>query len=402
MQKTDSIPAQARPLAARFSSLLKQAERHVSRRLKSAQESNKRGCKGTAEAMPFPISPRRRRDRGAMLLAVLFMMAMMVLAAMAMAPSLVQQIKRDREEEMIHRGTEYARAIRKYYRKFGRYPANLEQLDNTNQLRFLRRRFKDPLTSDGKWKPLHYGDIAALGIVGLPRGLVGAQGQVQGPGSPITQPQGAAGSNLGAGTAPAGAQLSAQPPGTGDGTQSAGAAQQGEGASPSASGVGGPQGQSGVSPGVGQSSDSSGTQSQGGQTQGGPGQGGTNNSIFGNTGVGGQTFGGGAIVGVASLSKDPTIRIYNKKKTYDEWVFIYSPMMDRVNILLRGPYNGPTFIGQQIETPGGQGNPGTENYQGAPGVPLPQPGGPGQGPTPPNQQITPGNQFPPEQNQPQQ
>ena len=62
------------------------------------------------------------------------------------------------------------------------------------------------------------------------------------------------------------------------------------------------------------------------------GQTGTNNSIFGNTGVGGQTFGGGAIVGVASKDKDPTIRIFNKKKTYDEWVFIYSPMMDMAAI----------------------------------------------------------------------
>ena len=60
---------------------------------------------------------------------------------------------------MIHRGTEYARAIKKYYKKFGRYPANLEQLDNTNQMRFLRRRFKDPLTKEGDWKLLHYGDI---------------------------------------------------------------------------------------------------------------------------------------------------------------------------------------------------------------------------------------------------
>ncbi len=53
----------------------------------------------------------------------------------------------------------------------------------------------------------------------------------------------------------------------------------------------------------------------------------------------GQTFGGGAIVGVASLSKDPTIRIYNKKKTYNEWQFIYNPMMDQGNVLLQGPYN---------------------------------------------------------------
>ena len=64
------------------------------------------------------------------------------------------------------------------------------------------------------------------------------------------------------------------------------------------------------------------------RTAGATGQTGSNNTIFGNTGVGGQTFGGGAIVGVASKSKDPTIRLFNKKKTYDEWMFIYSPTMD--------------------------------------------------------------------------
>ncbi len=107
-----------------------------------------------------------------MLLAVLFMMAIMVIVALAVAPSIVMQIKRDREEEMIHRGTEYARAIKKYYKKFGRYPANLEQLDNTNQIRFLRRRFRDPLTKDGTWKeaettgPLQSRRYAGAGPVG--------------------------------------------------------------------------------------------------------------------------------------------------------------------------------------------------------------------------------------------
>ena len=96
---------------------------------------------------------------------------------MAVAPAFVQQMKRDREEEMIHRGTEYARAIKKYYKKFGRYPANLEQLDNTNQIRFLRRRFKDPLTKDGQWKLLHYGDIQVLtggAMMGMPGVQMGA------------------------------------------------------------------------------------------------------------------------------------------------------------------------------------------------------------------------------------
>ena len=134
-----------------------------------------------------------------MLLAVLFMMAMMVIVAMAMAPSLVQQVKRDREEEMIHRGTEYARAVKKFYKKFGRYPGKLEQLDNTNQIRFLRRRFKDPLTKDGQWKLLHYGDvqsIVATGGMGMPSAALGAQGGVQGLGSLAAQAGGAGGNNL--------------------------------------------------------------------------------------------------------------------------------------------------------------------------------------------------------------
>src|SRR5450631_1785946 len=153
---------------------------------------------------------RRRRDRGAMLLAVLFMMAIMVITAMAVAPAFVQQMKRDREEEMIHRGTEYARAIKKYYKKFGRYPANLEQLDNTNQIRFLRRRYKDPLTKDGQWKLLRAGDIQTLfgGAMAGPATQMVTQGGLQGLASPLTQAAGQAGGVLGAGTAPVGAQLS--------------------------------------------------------------------------------------------------------------------------------------------------------------------------------------------------
>src|SRR5271157_4913960 len=153
-------------------------------------------------AMPLQIRARRqRRDSGAMLLAILFMMAMMVITALAVAPAFVQQAKRDREEEMIHRGTEYARAIRKYYKRFGRYPANLEQLENTNQIRFLRQRYKDPLTKDGKWRLLNAGDILTAlnpNAPGTPAAEMGSQGQgtagqpanpVSGDPSLVTNPQ---------------------------------------------------------------------------------------------------------------------------------------------------------------------------------------------------------------------
>ena len=107
------------------------------------------------------------------------MMALMIIAATIEAPRLVQQMKRDREEEMIHRGTEYARAVKKFYKKFGRYPTTLEQLDNTNQLRFLRKRYKDPLSKDGKWTLLHYGDIQTLLNPNGPGNACGRTGPAQ-------------------------------------------------------------------------------------------------------------------------------------------------------------------------------------------------------------------------------
>jgi len=366
-------------------------------------EFKKLTLNGRDEAVPLQISARRRRrDSGAMLLAVLFMMAIMVIVAMAVAPSFVQQMKRDREEEMIHRGTEYARAIKKFYKKFGRYPANLEQLDNTNQIRFLRRRFKDPMTKDGQWKLLHYTDIqvltggAMMGTQGLQSG---AQGGTLGSVLGTVPTSGAAGSNLGASTAPAGAQLLPQSPALGVGDQTPSSVQTSGSASPFITPNSGAAGQSGFSlaPGVGQSSNAA-----GGQTTGAPGQTGSNNTIFGNSGVGGQTFGGGAIVGVASKDKETTIRLFNKKKTYDEWMFIYSPTMDRANVLLRGPYNGQTYGGTQVGTPAGQlnqANPNTFGQQ--PGGLTQQPGGFGQQNPLQNQQTIPGSQFPPDQNQPQ-
>ena len=141
-------------------------------------------------ANPMPSRRRKLRDSGHLLLAVLLMMALMVIAATYEAPRVVQQLKRDREEEMIHRGTEYARAIKKYYKKMGSYPSTIEQLENTNNIRFLRKRYKDPLTKDGKWTLLHYNDVintlATTGGPGIPAAGLASQGQ-PGLGTPAGQ-----------------------------------------------------------------------------------------------------------------------------------------------------------------------------------------------------------------------
>ena len=90
---------------------------------------------------------------------------------------------------------------------------------------------------------------------------------------------------------------------------------------------------------------------------------------------------------MSSVSKDPTIRIYNKKKTYDEWQFIYNPIMDQANVLLRGPYQPTTIGGAQIGTPAGQMNQ-QQTVFGQPGSSFGQQGS-GFGQQQPQQPITP-------------
>jgi len=355
---------------------------------------------------------RRQRDSGHLLLAILLMMALMVIAATYEAPRRIQQLKRDREEEMIHRGTEYARAIKKYYKKFGSYPSTMEQLENTNNIRFLRKRYKDPLSKDGKWTLLHYNDVIgsltnATGGPGIPAGGLASQGQ-QGLGTPAGQSSSPFGSSLG----------SSSPTSSGGfGTSSFGSsntqpvnpngifAQQ-----QSASGTG-QQGTSGSTFGSSTtqtttgdpSSSATGSSAFGNTPAAGTGPGGTANPNASTTlgspqGLGGQTFGAGAIMGVASKSKDPTIRIYNKKKTYDEWQFIYNPAIDQANVLLKGPYSPSTLTTSNVGTPAGQLN--QQNQQQSPFGQQNSPFGSQQPGVPnnPGGSLTPGGgQYPPDQ-----
>jgi len=136
-------------------------------------------------------------ERGYMLLVIMLGMAMLLFALAATAPSIAQQIKREREEELIRRGTQYARAIQRFYRKFGRYPGRLEELEGTNNQRFVRRRFKDPMTEDGEWRLIRLGEAKAT-----PQGAFGA-GQ-PGTGQPKPASGGTAGSSGTSGAKPEG------------------------------------------------------------------------------------------------------------------------------------------------------------------------------------------------------
>src|SRR5215831_757735 len=100
-----------------------------------------------------------RRQKGYMLLGVMVLVTLLLVGMAAVLPRLTQQIKREKEEELIHRGEEYAMAIKRYYHaSHGLYPVSLDQLESTNNMRFLRKRFKDPMTKDGEFKLVHLGE----------------------------------------------------------------------------------------------------------------------------------------------------------------------------------------------------------------------------------------------------
>jgi type II secretory pathway pseudopilin PulG len=341
---------------------------------------------------PIPQLPNRRRpSSGYILITLMLFLALLAISAMVVLPEVKRQLQRDQEEEMIHRGTEYMRAIKKYYKKFGRYPARLEELENTNNMRFLRKRYKDPIKKED-FRLLHMQDVMGMNNgAGLGRGFgpMSGQGGLGGLGG-----LGAQGGLGGIGGGNRGVNLvtpqggGAQPP-TGD---------QGDTGDDSGGSSGPPTGggsSGGNSSGGASGSDSSGgdSGSSSGSPAGGSGPGGVNpggplgsNSGSGGPGLGGQVFGGGPILGVASKSKDKSIRIFNKKEHYNEWLFYYDPATDRGGLLV-GPVQpglnnigGGGMLGSQ---PGGglQGQSGLNGGLG--GTPQPQqPQGPNPSPTP--------------------
>jgi type II secretory pathway pseudopilin PulG len=127
-----------------------------------------------ADAPSAAARPRRgarplRRQQGFMILLAVFLVALVALTLAATVPAIIAQIRRDKEVEMIHRGVQYARAIKKYSRKTsGGYPTTIEQLLETNHIKFLRQRYKDPITGKD-FRLVHQGDPQLTAVMtGLP------------------------------------------------------------------------------------------------------------------------------------------------------------------------------------------------------------------------------------------
>lgn len=94
-----------------------------------------------------------------MLVAAVVMVALLLIALSVAAPVVARQLQRDREIESQHRMEEYVRAIQLYQRRFpGQYPPSIKALENTNNVRFLRHVYVDPLTGKADYKLIHLGE----------------------------------------------------------------------------------------------------------------------------------------------------------------------------------------------------------------------------------------------------
>jgi len=99
----------------------------------------------------------RHGERGSALLIVFLFAAVLAITLYQEMPVYSFEARRQTEQLLIDRGNEYKHAVKLYYRKVGGYPASIDQLENTNRLRFLRHRFKDPFTDKDDWRLLHMG-----------------------------------------------------------------------------------------------------------------------------------------------------------------------------------------------------------------------------------------------------
>jgi type II secretory pathway pseudopilin PulG len=245
----------------------------------------------------FPARTCARRQRGYALLTLLLTMALLVIAAGIAASNIAFNIRRDREEELIHRGVQYTRAIRAYSRKTGRFPMRLEELDDVNGLHFLRKHYKDPITGKD-FKLVYMSEVVMIGPP-RPQAMLNVNG-APGFNGPNGLGTGASQQDNFSNTGTDQVQPTAQV----DPSQSA---------------------QNDLEPNTPKTASAA------------PESGSSSD----------QLHPAGMIVGVVSGSKDKTIREFSGKNHYDQWRFYYDPAFDKL-ALTNAPTMKPGLQGPKL------------------------------------------------------
>lgn len=295
-------------------------------------------------------------------------------------PRVAFERQRDKEALLIDRGEQYARAIELFVRKTNRYPQTLEDLEQAQTIRFLRRRYKDPMTGKDEWRLIHMGangqyldskvhkaggalnapdngpSVLASKIQGVGQSatIISQDAQVSAalqkrasdrisPGTP------GAGSSTNSGDASQGSPDASQDPNQQQNNVAAGQGANGSGASGNSGGSAGSGGQAAATPVFGSVLPQQGQQGQQDASASGSGSGATASGSAASQGSSGQpqaiqaiqsmlganrnlapiggsnaTLGGG-LAGVATTVEMEGIRRYKDHSNYSEWEFIYDP-----------------------------------------------------------------------------
>lgn len=316
---------------------------------------------------PLQFEKRSQSEDGFILLAVLFLVMLLLIGLAVAAPRVARSIQRDKELELVHRGEQYKHAIRLYYKKFGAYPTTIDQLISTNNIRFLRKRYKDPLTGKDDWRLIHLGEakVPPMGLFGQPLIAVAGMPGAAIAAAPGTPAQAASASGASAGSTPFGtttvdtpdnSQYSSDTADSGDGSTSVESAAN----NPSVSITGAPP----VTP-----ASSPVTRASSATTPAG-----TASSPFGTAGSNsatGPTFGGGPIVGVGVPVTKASLIAYKKQTHYNKWEFVYNPLEEQL------------LQGGGLAITNGAGVSPTSTGIGAPPTTTPTMQNPGMGPTTP-------------------
>ena len=272
-----------------------------------------------ASAGSRPLRSRILDDRGYLMAVLLIGMAITAVWMSALLPAWRQQVTRQREQDLIFRGEQYARAVALYVMKNRcALPTNVDDLVAQ---KYLRKKWKDPITNDD--------------FILVP----GAQ------------------------------------PGQG-GAQQPGAATPGRGGPGGAPPVGQP-GRTGAAPVGGVGGGTTGSTAPGGRS-GQPTTGLPSGAFPGQSSQSNQSITpGSGIAGVVSKSSGTSIMIYLGQQTYSGWQFMYQSELRKMGQTPQCGQGQPgARPGTQPGQPGGRGGP--DGRGGPPGGPT-RTGGPGDG-----------------------
>ncbi|HUZ95019.1 MAG TPA: type II secretion system protein [Edaphobacter sp.] len=247
-------------------------------------------------------SATRESEQGFLLLGMVVVIFLILLVLAVAAPRAAHEMRREREVETVHRGNAYVRAIEVYYLKMGNYPTSIDQLEKTNNMRFLRKRYLDPMTGKDDWRVIHLGEAKTTvkGFFGKPLGGIEST------------------------------SLGGSPGGAG----STGSAFGSSGSSSTSGGLTSSFGSSSGS-GSGGLTSSFGSSSSGAGSTGSSSPTGTSSGSSGSSGIGGDSGIGsaataGPIVGVGLTKTGNSIMTLNEQTTYDTWEFLYDPRIEQL------------------------------------------------------------------------